>query len=1329
VSAITGIVKRWVKYILIWIGIVVVLSLMLVIGALMMFDDDDYRKAAVWGIERYTGYRMIIEGDFAVNLSAEPSLTADRIRFEAMPGSPSPPVKSIGRVDVRIALKPLLLGTVVVKAMQIADVVIEDDNIRPPKKDNFQRTPGRSGVRIPIFESLTLEDIKLTDASRKMRFQLSRLTIGDVRSAGRLNVMGNGSLNGTDFQVAGQLSAPSDIFNRRQPYVMDLNLNFAGLDVSVSGALADRDDSNKLDLQVAAAGPDLTNWLKMYRMDSPYPVQLKFNAKLSGTLANPRVSDLKLTISDDASLEISAQGAITDLRDGTGTVILLSFLCRNEVLLQKIFPGDWKVLTELEFNGALRKVPDGYRIEDITARVRNNRGINLAAEGWLQLGNILEVPAIKAVNLNLHLTSPRTESIRPLLTHLIPEIGSVDGRARLTGPAERLALEDIYIVRGGSGPVWVETRGRIGWIPLGADEHLSEMDLTVTIQAKQSSILSAFYGVPISEIGAVTVSGRVTGDTDRFQLNDIEFHSRDSNGLETKLAGAIDFSEQDNGKLLGDVRFNLNVTAPHMGATEPLLGTNVVPTLGPVSAQGLVLGTTDVLSIEDVVVSAGHPEDVQVKWRGRIGQFPLGGDQLIADVQTFGSLQATRFSNLAALFGFELPDIGPVFASWRETDRDGTYGMDNVNISAGDIETLKLNATGSIASVIRLDEVFLDGVNLQLSFKSADSYHFFKILGLKFPELGAIDGRMAVTGGQQKLMAGNLSLTFRSAKGLEIDAKGGVGDIGVEKDLPLRDIDLWLTARAPGVTALPLQADWRLPDLGPLEATARVGSRDGSVTVDIMKLRAGPQQKPLVQMQAALENIGQQGPLKLAGEFQADSRPWIEKFIQRDTAKSPLFAGDFNISVGENRVWVDRFRLSTEELGGLAILIDGQIESDVDPRGLQLHVISNAADPAKWGSLFGLTLTRLSPLAIDGHYAGLKQARIFKGETRLGETRFETHVRQPVDHPRFQLNARLSSHTVHLKDFGFYPRDGKPETVVARPAAAPAEAPFFNDQPLPLDLLQSTDFSLKVRADRVVGADVVIGPANLDVALKKGQLRIATSEIGYRQGQLSLESVLDATGSEPRAGLKILVEDLDVDDTLSYLQKPLLLEGQLNLAADLQSRGRSSKEMAANLSGEFGVAVENGRIQRGVEMIAADALDLLLNAPAQNAFTDLNCLAGRLDFDKGVGTIQVLYLDTPGVRARGFGSIDLASGNLDIVIKPESKRRLFRRSSPLRIQGQLNDPAVKKIPANEAAILAGQLAAPIIALPARALGMLWSVIREDKDENSPCLIGVLPETK
>jgi hypothetical protein len=75
-------VKHWIKSFLILTGFVVGLSLFLVVVALMVCDDDDYRRLVAWGLERAAGYRMIVEGPFAVDLSFQPLLTAERVRFE-----------------------------------------------------------------------------------------------------------------------------------------------------------------------------------------------------------------------------------------------------------------------------------------------------------------------------------------------------------------------------------------------------------------------------------------------------------------------------------------------------------------------------------------------------------------------------------------------------------------------------------------------------------------------------------------------------------------------------------------------------------------------------------------------------------------------------------------------------------------------------------------------------------------------------------------------------------------------------------------------------------------------------------------------------------------------------------------------------------------------------------------------------------------------------------------------------------------------------------------------------------------------------------------------
>ena len=1319
-------VKRWIKYILIASGFLALLSLVLITTALIICDDDDYRKLAVWVVERVAGYRMAVDGKFAVGISTQPSLTVERIRFEPLEGGPSPQLKSVGQFHLKIALKHLLLGSLVVKRLQIADVTIADNNFQGDKRYKYQLPGIWSNIDLPIFESVSLNNIKISDASRNMRFQMKGLTLDDVDDAGPIIVKGNGSINGQEFRIDGQLGALKEALSRSQPYPLNLNFKFADLILSASGTIADDEGGENLNLQFVSDIKDIQSLLRLMKVDFQLAGELKFKATLTGDIGALRVTNLKLFVADEPSLTLSAEGVVQDLRSGRGTDISLSVECRNQDLLGRLFPDDWETIEEFSFKGALRKIANGFRIEDVAARIVNNKGINLKTNGWLHMGDMGDWNdgiSLKSVDLNLHLTSPQTESIRPLLTNAIPEIGSVDARARLTGPIERLALEDLHIIRGGTGPVRVETHGRIGWIPLGADERTSDMDFTMTVMAEQSLILSTFYGVPIKEIGTTTITGRVIGATDQFQLKNIVFHSKDENGLETHMFGGIDFAEQADGKLLGDVRFDLEIYAPNMGAAEPLLGTNVVPTLGPVSARGTVLGSTDVVSIEDVKISAGKPDKLHIKWQGRVGQFPLGGDRPIEEVQTFGSMQAARFSDFAALFGIKMPDIGPVFASWGETDRDGTYGMKDLKLSAGDGKRFKLTARGNIDSIVQGYKAKLDGVNLQLNLKASDTHNISQLMGIRLPNLGAIDGRFTLTGGQQKLMATNLQLIVKSAQGMKIDGTGGVGYIGVAKDLPVRDIDIKLTAIAPNISALPVARDWGLPELGPLEASARVRGQDSALVVDILDLRAGPQHGPLVQLQGTLNNIGPGQPMRLTGSFQADSRPWVEKLIQRDASDSPHFDGAFTLSEDQKVVRIDQFDLSTTDKGGLSILANGSIESVSDAPDFNLQVLSKAADPAQWGELFGISLPQLHPLTFNGRYSSLEQEHRLEGELRLGKTRFQTYIRQPTGQLRFQLEARASSPSVYLEDIGMPP--GEPEKTAPQKQAAASKGPFFDNRPLPVESLQSGDFSLNLQADRVVGPNAAVGPVDIDITLKNGRLRLTTSDVGYQHGQLSLDSVIDTSGLEPQFSLKLSAEDVDIDDTLAYLGKPLHVEGQLNLTADIKSHGRTSKEMAVNLSGEFGVAVENGRIQRGVEMIASDALDLLLTAPAKDMYTDLNCMAGQLVFDDGNGTIQVLYLDTPGVRAKGGGSINLGAETLDILIKPESKRRFIRPSSPVRIKGPLGDPSVTKIPANEAAILAGQLAVPIIALPARALGLLWSVINEDKDENSPCLTGLV----
>jgi uncharacterized protein involved in outer membrane biogenesis len=1320
-------------YILAVAGAVVIVCLMLTTAVLMALDDANYRRLAQWSVERFAGYRMIVDGPFRVERSAEPSLSAAGIRFEAAPGGPQPSLTAIRQFHIKIALKPLLLGRIVIKKLAVDDVLVSVVNRGSLEDAGPQADKHPPKIIIPIFESVVLQNIRLNvvDLNSNPRLQLlvRQLTLDDIDNAGPLFLKSEGTVNASDFQLEGRMGPLADMLKENLPYPLELSLKIADFRMTVSGTVDHPLAGKGLNLHVAADEQELSNLLNILRLDVPRIGRLKFAMTLNGDVAAPGIIGLNLEISDSETVRLSARGSIVNLFTGTGTFIAIDEVCTKKDILKLIFPDNWKVVEQFRFTGTLADMQGDYALRDIDAFVVNDKGITIKAAGWLRFADFIDGKILKAVDLNLELASPFTDAIRPLLTDALPELGSVIAKGRLIGPIERLALEDLFIQRGGLGPVKITSKGRIGWISLQKDQPVSGIALDISIQAEQSKVLSAFYGVPIGEIGTVSLTGRVTGSTSRFQISDIEFHSADTSGLKTSLTGEMAFSEKQNGEILGNVNCKLRIDAPSMQAVGPLIGATLFEGLGPVSAESLVVGTTEVLTLENIAVIAGQPEHVQIKWSGRIGEFPLIDERQFSDVKTVALLEGTDASKLAALFGISLPDIGPVKGSWRTFDRNGIIGFDDVKIDAGDGEKFQLTASGRVASVFQNDEVSIDGIDFQLSVQAADTHLLSQLLDMQIPDLGTAEGRLSVSGSRQKMVIDDIQLTTVSPKGLVTETTGSVGRIDLGKETTIREVRIQFTAAAPRSSAVPFISDLHLPELGPFQLTAQITDRHNGLHVETFEIRNGTEDKTTFRMHGRISHIAgsKNEAMDLEADFEADSQPWLETDLHQSSLKYPQFEGSVKLTPAKGRLRIDVFKIATADFGGLSLRANGTVNPAPDLPQIDIEVVTEAGNPYDWGPVLGVPVPRLAPLSVNGRYANQANKHIFQGETRIGNTRFETDFQGAFNQPRSGMDLTLSAPTVYLEDLGFYPEVQDEESILPPSSKIKKDGPLFDEKPLGLEALQDFDFSLSINAGEISGKNVALKDFDLDVLLENGRLRIGPSIINYSQGSISVEAGLDVAGTEPKFLVKIAAEDLDIDDLLSYLHEPLILVGNLNLVVDLHSAGASIKQIASGLTGEFGVVLENGRIQRVIEFLAADALDFLFTAPVKKAYTDLNCMAGRLIFEEGVGNIEILYLDTPRMRVRGAGSVNLAAETVDVVINPSAKRRLIGRSSPVRIQGQLGNPSIKKVPVAEAAVLAGQIMVPFVALPARALGYLWSLIRNDRDEKSPCIANVQPD--
>ncbi|MBL0712187.1 MAG: AsmA family protein, partial [Desulfosarcina sp.] len=778
------------------------------------------------------------------------------------------------------------------------------------------------------------------------------------------------------------------------------------------------------------------------------------------------------------------------------------------------------------------------------------------------------------------------------------------------------------------------------------------------------------------------------------------------------------------------VGFKLRFEAPTLEIAEPIMGVSIMRSLGPIRGQVDVNGTTEALSFDNILVTGGRSGRLYVDWRGRIKKIPLIEGEVLSGQETSGTLSAARSSDFAALFGVTLADVGPVRGSWRDTDHEGIVGMSDIKVVIGDGKTFDLQVNGAIAEIVDLnkdrEEIEIQWINFQFELNTSDSHGIAKLIGVAMPDLGALNGRWTISGGEKSLAVRNVSLTSLSSGGLKTQTTGSVGHIAPEAGGALKDVDLQFTGKAPDFRAVPGLGGLNLPALGPLRVEAHLKDQDGALNLDRLTIHTGDEDKPTLRLQGRIDRIQDWERMDFQADFETLAQPWLQMLLKDPVTESPVLQGALRIGRIDDGWRIDKFKLGTREQGGLSMEGAGTIRMEGDSPSVDMQIFSKMADPSAWGRLFDVSLPSLAPTQITGWYRENENRHQFSGEIRLGDSRFQTdfnastHDRKPV------IEATLAAQTLRLQDLGFYPQS-QPSAPPSTPAPH-AETPprLFDEEPLPLAILQDFDLSLKILADQIISREIAFKQIGLDLTVKDGRLQIGPITAKYLNGDATIDATIDTNETPPVMALNMAVEDADIEEVLTSVDRPLILGGQLTLFADLHSSGRSAHEIAAHLQGETGFVIEHGRIKREIELMASDALDFLFTGPASQTYTALNCTAFRMRFKEGTGTIQVFFVETPGMRAEAYGHVDLADETIALVVNPTSKRRLIRRSSPVRIKGSLQDPSIVKVPVEEAAILAGQIFVPYVALPARALGYLWSLIKRDKDEENTCFLP--PET-
>ena len=594
-----------------------------IIASLDVQQVADFAKAEV---KAATGRDLTIAGPVALDVSLTPSIRLEDVRFANADWGSRPALATIRRLEVEVALLPLLTGEVVVRRL----VAVEPDILLETNAEGignweFEGTeadaPAPAGpadsaaVSLPDVQDFRIEGgvLRLVDAATGESLQLDvSEAVGSFPSGGgarRLRLAA--AYNGNPFVVEGTYGGLPALLSGA-PGPVDLTLEAGGATLTAKGMAGDLTGTMSAELAVTAAGDSLSGLSPWVGAELPAvgPYDFSGNVKIAGQDFDFSGIALKLAGSDlTGNLSVSLAGARPTLKGSLVSKLLdLDALSGPDAAAgsgggsgagggpARVFPD-----TPLPLE-ALRAV-DGQLKLDVE-RLR---------AGGLELEAVQTVVALKAGDLTLE----------PLSATLAG--GSLGGRLALaaSGPEPALALrldgkdidfgellkqaavtEDI----GGPLELAVDLKGRGGSphaIAATLDGHVQAVALDGTVDNRLLRVLSVGLGDLLGPLFGGSEATRLECFVSRFDIAGGEAESRalvfDTGAFAVSGRGGVDLGEEQV-----NLAFDTETSQPSLASlavpfrvTGPLAAPRVSP--DPVGAAVGVVGT-----VGDVAKTGGN---------------------------------------------------------------------------------------------------------------------------------------------------------------------------------------------------------------------------------------------------------------------------------------------------------------------------------------------------------------------------------------------------------------------------------------------------------------------------------------------------------------------------------------------------------------------------------------------------------------------------------------------------------------------------------------------------------------------------------------------------
>jgi uncharacterized protein involved in outer membrane biogenesis len=425
---------------------------------------------------------------------------------------------------------------------------------------------------------------------------------------------------------------------------------------------------------------------------------------------------------------------------------------------------------------------------------------------------------------------------------------------------------------------------------------------------------------------------------------------------------------------------------------------------------------------------------------------------------------------------------------------------------------------------------------------------------------------------------------------------------------------------------------------------------------------------------------------------------------------------------------------ATVQAAGATLSAKGQIARPAAMTGITLDVTGQIPDLQALSPLAGRNLPALKQISVAGQVADLGGG--FSHGLALHDLRLTTPDGDLAGSATLDLAVRpnlvadLKSARLDLDGLQAAavtapapPAAASANATQPAPAGKPGQEPpagrpgqDFADRPIDWRALQLADANLTLSIGTLHAGGTDSRSVNAHLLLQGGRLSVDPFTADLPGGLMQARLSADATAKAPPVSLFLHEPGLPLAPLLAALHQPATASGNLEVYADLHGAGDTPHAITASLDGSLGIAMANGSVDNrllgatlGKVLQAINAFDLV----GRGGSSELRCLASRVDFRHGIGTVRDLALSSSLLTMTGGGSVNLAADSVDLLLKPETRIGGTTLVVPMRVSGRIGSPAVRIDSRGAAEDNAGTVAGAIIG-NATPLGLLGGMLGADK---------------